>query len=187
MRLKLCAVFSISFLAISVQMLAFDGQRKGLILGGGLGAGYISYEETSPKFKLNRAALAINFKIGYAPTNSLELYVTADVSGFVYQYQTDTDVIGMTIIGFSGVGLTKYLSPGGTGFFISGGVGLASLDFLNTQTGSGDYDGGLGLLGGLGYDLSKHWRIQGDVVYISMPAVNTKSLGFKVTFNFLAF
>jgi hypothetical protein len=183
---RIKSVFLLSLLVLSSQLLAFDGQRKGFILGGGIGAGSISYEETAPEWKLNRFALTGNFKIGYAPTNSLELYYIADVSEFAYS-QSESLVAGGTCIGFSGVGLTKYLSPRGTGLFLSGGVGIPLLTFLNTRSGVGDVTGGFGLLGGIGHDVSRHWRLQGDVVYISMRAVHTKSLGVRVTFNFLAF
>ncbi len=187
MRLKACSVFFLSFFVLSAHLPAFNGQKKGFILGGGIGAGYLSYKETSPEFKLNRFAGAGNFKIGYAPTDSFEIYFVGDLSMFGYLFQGDVDDMGVTVIGFNGLGLTKYLSTRGTGFFVSGGVGISFLSFFSTRTGSGDVNGGLGLLGGIGYDLSRHWRIQGDVVYTNLPAAHTKSLGFRVTFNFLAF
>ena len=68
------------FIAISIlcstSIYAFDGERNGFIIGGGLGVGYLS-NTTSPGFSLDndsRIVFQTNFKIGYAPSNTLEIF-----------------------------------------------------------------------------------------------------------------
>ena len=128
--------------------LAFDGLRKGFILGGGVGPGYLTYEG-GDKF-----CLATNFKIGFAPSNSFEIYYLNTVSWFGLDSET-------FINGVTGLGLTKYLKSEGRGFFVLGGVGLAFL----RELGGNEHGSGFGLTGGVGYDVAKHWSVQADVTY----------------------
>jgi len=187
MKIRTYSVALLSFLVLSSQLLASDGQRKGFILGGGIGVGYLSLKETwgdpeSTSWQ-GHPAFETNFKIGYAPSNSLEIYWINSVSWF--WYSQDTFLIGVT-----GLGLTKYLNPNGTGFFVSGGIGLSFYKDFDPEFPSAT---GLGLLGGIGYDIAKHWSIQADVLYTTMngkgfqgiPKVT--SMGAKATLNFLAF
>ena len=185
MKLRTYSVALLSFLVLSSQLLAFDGQRKGFILGGGIGGGYLHYVESYgfPVSGLKTFAVATNFKIGYAPSNSLEIYYINSVSWFGYSQAA-------FIIGVTGLGLTKYLNPNGTGFFVSGGIGLSFYQPFE----AGDEDRpatGFGLLGGIGYDIAKHWSIQGDILYTTMNGygygLRITSLGVRATLNFLAF
>jgi hypothetical protein len=180
MRIKTCAVFLLAVLLMSAPLLAFNGQRKGFILGGGVGAGYLSYQERfdgEGPFDLNKFSLATNFKIGYAPSNSLEIYYINSVSWFGYMSET-------LLIGVTGAGVTKYLSPKGTGFFVSLGAGIS---FFRSLTAGGGSFTGFGLIGGIGYEFSKHWSIQGDVLYTTMESNQIRSLSVRATVNFLAF
>ncbi len=86
------------------------------------------------------------------------------------------------INGITGLGLTKYLKPEGPGFFVFGGVGLAVMQEFT----GGEDDSGFGLIGGIGYDISKHCSIQGDIIYTNY-AGEWQSVGVRVTVNFLAF
>jgi hypothetical protein len=169
MKLKVGAVFLVVFMVLSSQLLAFDGLRKGFILGGGAGPGYLTYEE------VDKFCLATNFKIGFAPSNTFEIYYLNSVSWF--GISSSTFVNGLT-----GLGLTKYLNPEGRGLFVFGGVGLALL----WELGGNESGSGLGLTGGAGYDIAKHWSVQADVTYCSISdAPNNVSV--RVSVNFLAF
>ena len=175
MKLRTCSVLLLSFLVLSAQLLAFDGQRKGFILGGCIGAGSIHYEE--PGWAgFNKGAFVTNFKIGYAPSNSLEIYYINSVDWFSYYSES-------LIMGTTGVGVTKYLNPKGNGFFVFGAVGISF--FQNTTYSNGHT--GFGFIGGAGYDIAKHWSIQGDVMYTDVESGTAKSWAFRATLNFLAF
>jgi hypothetical protein len=186
MKLKTWAVFLLSILLMSAQLLAFNGQIKGFILGGGLGAGYLRYErhpEGLAGIALDKFSLATNFKIGYAPSNSLEIYFFNSASWFGYNYP-GLENAPLAAIGVTGVGLTKYLSPKGNGFFVFVGGAWSFYSALSSDVGE-SY--GFGLVGGIGYDLSKHWSLQGDVLFTSMESGQIRSLCVRATLNFLAF
>jgi hypothetical protein len=170
MKLKTYAVFLVVFMVLSYQLVAFDGLRKGFLLGGGAGPGYLFNKGT------DRFCLATSFKIGYAPSNSFEIYYLNSVSWF--GAGTSTFVNGIT-----GLGLTKYFRSEGRGFFVLGGVGLAAL----VEIAGNEHATGFGLIGGIGYDIAKHWSIQGDIIYTTQPDEDWHSVGVRVTVNFLAF
>lgn len=175
MKLRTCAVLLLSLLVLSSQVMAFNGQRKGFILGGGLGAGWLNYQE--PGLEFNKVGGAGNFKIGYAPSNSLEIYFTDNVHVFNYGGASFA-------VGVGGVGVTKYLKPEGTGFFVFGGAGMGMFMVLESGGGSNT---GFGVIGGIGYDFAKHWNIQADVLYTNIESGFQKSLSIRATINFLAF
>jgi hypothetical protein len=176
MRSKILRVFLLVCLMSSVHLMAFDGERKGFILGGGVGGGYLSNK--FPSFTLNKFAIGTNFVIGYAPTNSFEIYYLNTVSWWFED--TITLVTGLT-----GIGATKYFNPKGSGLFITGGIGVG-VHYAPFEEGNASY--GLGLLGGIGFDIAKHWRLQGEAVFVSInDGFYIKSLGFRLTLNTLAF
>jgi len=182
MRLKACVVFLAALAVLSAELSAFDGLRKGFILGGGVGGSYLTYEEPWPVGdvrKLDKFSLATNFKIGYAPSNSLEIYWFSTVSWAALPYDSSVIAVG-------GIGLTKYLSKAGKGFFLFGGIG-SSVNAAASFLGETKSEFGLGLIAGIGYDIAKHWSIQGDVVYTSMMSGQVTSLSARLTVNFLAF
>ncbi len=174
MKLKSCAMVCVSFLVLASQLSAFDGQRKGFILGGGIGGGSLSWNG------LNKGVFATNFIIGYAPSNSFEIYYTNNGSWFS---GSGNDYY----VGVTGVGVTKYLKPEGKGFYLCGGIGLSILTgYWVFDQGSNT---GFGAIAGIGYDVAKHWRIQGEVMYTSINQTFGTSTGwsFRATINVIAF
>lgn len=182
MRLRAFVMFLVAFVLLFADLSAFDGLRKGFILGGGVGGCYLTYEEPWPVGdvrKLDKFSLATNFKIGYAPSNSLEIYLFSTVSWAALPYDS-------SIIAVGGIGLTKYLSKAGKGFFLFGGIG-SSVNAAASFFGETESEFGLGLIGGIGYDIAKHWSIQADVVYASFGSGERTSLAARLTLNVLAF
>jgi len=176
------SVFLFSFLILSAGSWASDSQRKGFILGGGLGAGGVT-NTTSYSAEIwtwHSFATAANIKVGYAPSNSLELYLIG--SGLVIGGQI------WDFIGVAGVGLTKYLSRNGTGLYFSGGLGISFFNWEHSIL-----DPGMGFLFGAGYNLSKHLSLQGDIIHarLSQHAEMFRewedAWGFGVTLNYLVF
>jgi hypothetical protein len=156
----------------------FDGQRKGFVLGGGLGGVYLFW----PGYGGDRQNLAFtsNFKVGYAPSNSFEVYFINPLSF----YMDDQEPY---LIGASCIGVTKYLKPEGKGVFLCGGIGVTSSWLL--EAGSPSYldhpFNGFGAFGGIGYDIGKHWYIQADLLYTNVDY--GPRWGFRVTLNTVAF
>lgn len=169
MKLKRCAALALAFAVLSAPALAFNGKRKGFILGGGVGGTYLSYHEDSG-FEENKFSLATNIKIGYGQSESLEVYYVNSCS------------LGEGGVNISNcIGVTKYLNREGKGVFLFGGVGIALI------YGLWDSQAGVNALGGVGYDIGRHWSIQGDVLYANLESGATSTLSFRVTINFLAF
>jgi hypothetical protein len=147
----------------------FDGQRKGFILGGGLGGSYLSWDYGDINW-----TVTANFKVGYAPSNSFEVYWATIVSYIAF----DSDDFAS---GANCIAVTKYLKPEGRGLFFCGGIGLA---YTNGLDGAPSHSG-FGGFAGLGYDFAKHFYIQADALYSDVDW--TPRWGFRLTLNILAF
>lgn len=199
--MKIRSVF-ILFLLIISNLFAFDGKRKGFILGFGAGFSNISfkqkiegYGESINSDKENKIGFGTDFKIGYAPNNRVEIYYFSKVAWFSLVNALNENV---TISdGVAGAGLSYYLSPKlkeyewTSSSFISGGLGWSgwSTPFeedSESWSGTGFFVGG-------GYEFSKHYRIEADL-YINNPSIDegdytftTNSTVFMITFSALAF
>ena len=169
MKLKACAAVLVASMALAAQALAFDGKRKGFILGGGVGGTYLSYKEDSG-FEENKFSLATNIKIGHGQSESLEIY-----------YVNSCSMVDAGLNISNCIGVTKYLNREGKGIFLFGGAGIA------LAIGLWDSRAGVNMLGGIGYDIGRHWSIQGDVLYTYLESGLTSIVNFRVTINFLAF
>jgi hypothetical protein len=173
---RLNTLACILFFAFS-NLYAFDGERKGFILGGGIGAGFLS-NTVSFKSSLTRdyrAVFLTNFKIGYAPSNTWEIYYINKASWWV-----DSDIT--FILGLSAIAITVYTdNTTKTGWFISGGLGLSKLD-APFESGL-ESTNGYGLFVGQGYEFSRRWNLEVDFLYSTIGA----DRGILVTINVLAF
>lgn len=191
-------IFIIFFLTITAS--AFDGKRKGFILGGGIGPGFTSYTQElagwDPYFgytkiksdQETKVALMTNFKIGYAPTDFWELYYTSKVSWFSFE-----SISGDVIIanGISALGVTYYFKPEAPSPFTAGGIGFSTWNAPFES--DSDTWIGLGLFAGAGYEFTKHFNIEVDLLW-GKPGdselgidVSTNALSVKVTVNALAY
>ena len=154
----------------STTVFAFDGQRKGFILGGGVGGGFLIMKSSSSfgEFTESNAVFLTEFKIGGAPSNTLEVFLIAKGSH-----------LGESDLTLTAAGISKYFGTSETGLFVTGGVGLSAVEFAE----------GLGLFGGVGYEFSKHFSIQGDILYsrVRERLNDSDSFNFRVTLNALAF
>jgi hypothetical protein len=182
LKLRTISLFLFSFLILSAGSWASDSQRKGFILGGGLGAGGMTDTSSysGEGWTWHSFATAVNIKAGYAPTKSLELYLIG--SGFVIGGQS------WEFIGVAGVGLTKYLSRNGTGLYFSGGLGISFFNWEHPIR-----DPSMGFLFSAGYNLSKHLSLQCDIIHARL-SMHTEMFrnwedawGFGVTLNYLVF
>lgn len=156
--------------------------RKGFIIGGGIGIGGMAIEANSilGSGEATRSAFLTDFKIGYAPSNILEIYYINKVfwwgeSGFTLIHALST------------IGLSAYTNKRtGTGLFITTGVGISTVDapFENVNASYG-----LGLFGGLGYEFIPHWSFEVNLLYshISDLGVNLDLFGIRLTINGLGY
>jgi len=165
------------------NLYSFDGERNGFILGGGIGGGYLSNSTSYNSYSNtdSRGVFLTNFKIGYAPGNTLEIYYISKVNWWGQSDITFT-------LGLSAIAATFYLdSATETGWSISGGLGLSSLSApFEEDLESSD---GFGLFIGGGYEFAKHWNVELDLFYsaITDSGSDLNSFGVQITINGLAY
>lgn len=159
-------------------------QRKGFVIGGGIGVGLTSYvfELDRSQFNVvtdrqNKQALATDFKIGYAPSNDLALYWMSKVSWF-----SEEDILIAN--GFGGLGASYSLYSMTPGLFANGGIGLSTWTTPFEQDSGGRT--GLGLVAGIEYEFSSHWIFDVDLLWgrPSANSVTSKVRGLKFTLNY---
>ena len=167
----------------------FDGVRKGFVLGGGAGIGLSSYTLSGGGATSNRESqfsFMTDFKIGYAPTNQIEIVYTSKGAWF----QGDGNLLNtFTILNnVSTASVNYYLKPEAPStFFLSGGLGLASLSAPFESNVDSWY--GFGFYVGAGYEFVKHYSVAFDFMY-GLPedsGVTFNGLTPRVTFVATAF
>ena len=146
MTKRLILVLLLTVLAvIPTRTHAFDGDRKGFILGFGVGYGAARYSDDFSN------GLATTFKIGGGPTNNYMIYY----SNRVVFYGSDMAQ------GMSAVGVSYFLKPSGPSFFFSGEVGLANRVRVSSNT---SYGTDLGITIGAGYEFTPHFMLEANVM-----------------------
>ena len=149
-------------LVIAVSISAFDGNRKGFVLGGGLGFGpvaKVSVDGASDDY--DKSGLALNFVIGYAWDEQNMLVFQRDA--ILYSEETIYGDDISIVQGFSGIGYYHYFGPVGKSFYINGGIGFQDWTSMDSDYESNDVGGGI-LLGG-GYEFTRHVQVHGSLSF----------------------
>lgn len=169
-------------LLISVSASAFNGGRRGFVLGGGIGFGPVASisEDGRPYSKKENSGVAVNFMIGYAwDEQKMIVYfrdaVIYEAEFVVLGFGGDKNVVLNVAQGFSGVGYFHYFGEQGSSAFLTAGLGLQDYTFLDNDVAS--YETGFGFLIGGGYEFRPHVQ-----VYMNLSGGKT-SLGSVVDFN----
>ncbi len=165
-----------------------EAQRRGLVVGIGLGPGVASYTGSAPgplfPDRATEIGVATDFHIGGVIGDSSELYLMSKVM-FVW----DTRV-GFLATGVVGVGFTYPLNPD---FYINFGVGVGlwseidvDLEIFSNASPPESHTG-LGLVAGGGYYLSERWVLDLDIMYASPSddSLDISLLGIALSVNFL--
>lgn len=183
--------------ALAMPAMGFDGQRKGFILGGGLGFGMTSFSQTleygglkSTSDTENKGAFITNFKIGFASDEQIEFYYASKVTWFGITNVYDENVTVAN--GLNAFGMTYNLKPAFPTYFITGGIALATWD-LPFEDPAPDTWTGFGLYVGGGYEFAKHYSVELDLLY-GNPGdsqaglrISSSALSFALTINALAY
>ncbi len=164
LRILLLVVCSSS---LPISAAAFDGQRQGFVLGGGLGAGLVSFSQeasggglTLETERQEEPALATEFVIGGGLNETTLLTYSARVSWFSIVNLFDDDVTVTHALGI--VALTQYARPTAPSFYYTVGVGFSTWD-LPFEEEAGDPWVGLGLRAGVGYEFRSHFSVEASV------------------------
>jgi hypothetical protein len=151
---------------------AFDGQRKGFVMGGGLGFGPVATVKVDD-FDESYTGIAINLLIGYAWDNQNMITVMRD--GVVYTIDFGSDKVTVAQ-GFGGIVWSHYFSHFDKGGFINLGLGLQDWSSLEDEYESNDP--GVGVLAGGGYEFTRHVQIYGN---FSLGKTSFQNIDFSHT------
>ncbi|MCX6601474.1 MAG: hypothetical protein NT025_07915 [bacterium] len=175
-------------IGLTTHAKAWDGERKGFVLGIGLGPGYTTFKQKFGSYERdreNKGALVTDFKIGYAPTNQLALYWMSKVSWFSMTYGLDDKVT--TTAGTAGLGASYYVQPRAPSAFVCGGIGYSTWSWPFEEDAESWM--GLGLTAGGGYEFARYWNVEGNLIWgnPSKDGCETDFVTFKVTVNVLGY
>lgn len=168
-------------LGITTSASAWDGQKKGFLLGigGGLGLADIS-----------KLSYGFDGQIGYAPDDLLQVYLIGRQVWF-----EDNGTVSLNI---SGAGAVYSLKPQLPSLFLVGGLGFAReskpfeavKDVFMAETPEDIVKGvekaegktGIGLIVGGGYEFARHLSLEANLLLSS-----TKTVAVKVSLNLLGY
>lgn len=193
MRVKVTIAVIAALLTVwsASDISAFDGERKGFVLGFGIGPAVTSFTQTLAyqcqevtSDRENKFGLGTDFRIGYAPSNRLMIYYTNKVTWLSIENALNEDVIIVNGVGLLGV--SYYFKPEKPSLYLTGTLGLSTWgDYQEI----GDGWSGFGIGAGVGYELARYWSVEGNLIY-GKPGdsemgldVHTNALGFMVTLN----
>jgi opacity protein-like surface antigen len=128
-------------------------QRKGFIIGFGIGPGVTSATQGGSKW--SGWGLATDLKIGAQVSKSIQVYYLGRTNWF-----TPTDLVGA---GISAFGVTYVLPTAPV--HISGGLGLASWLPVCVSECDSTTESGFGLTGGVGWEFADLWLLDFGVTY----------------------
>lgn len=176
-KAMLSALIACLILFITIDAFAFDKERKGFILGFGLGPGYSTYSEIislsstgaqQSDESLNKVSLFTDFKIGYAPSNQLMIYWMSKVGWFGREDTIHSTTGGprkedVTVaIGVGGVGVTYFFQPKAPSIFVSAGGGFSARSYPFKG-----YEPWLsyGLAGSVGWEFKENWALELSAIW----------------------
>ncbi|RMD63294.1 hypothetical protein D6833_05820 [Candidatus Parcubacteria bacterium] len=180
MKKQITLIWVLVFIFTTNSAQAFDGKRKGFILGSALGLGYMS----SNTFK--HLMLPFEINVGHAPSNTTEIYFTMKVDSW---------------FGEPGFGTLAMYGVGGNYYGLSEKWFLTSAVGWTVVTGASESEG-QALIGwaysvGVGYQFGKHWHVKAEALSSDMIGIATsssggtenfvKSLNLRVTLSVMAF
>ncbi len=174
---------------------AFDGSRRGFVLGAGLGAGASSFTQTLTQGSFSassdretKSAFVTDFHIGGGIDDTTVLTYTSRVTWFSLEVvrSFDVDVVELDeVLITSGVGvftLTKYARAEAPSTFARGGVGFSSWD-TPFESDAGKASVGLGALLAVGYEFAPYWSVELGATW-GLP--RTDSMGVELETNALS-
>ncbi len=153
-RIYLSSLIILLLLAASSK--AFDGKRKGFILGGGLGVGpYARVSVNGADGNWDHTGLGFNLLIGYAWDERNMLVYLRDIVLYLRDIETGLGAsTDLQALGFLGVGYFHYFGPVGRSAYFC--VGLGHQDGFSEFAEHTYSHSGLGFLVGGGYEFARH-------------------------------
>ncbi len=168
----LLASSAFGFKGIAQHGKIVDGKRQGFIIGIGLGGHQIKFTQdvslngNRGTTKRTKSGLSVDFAIGYAPSNKLELFLFGKAADFsITNFYEDEVTINNTLAGFGGSYFFSIPQNDETwveSFYLSSGFGRAIWSAPEIE-GAADHEGS-GFFVGAGYEFLQYVRFEVNVV-----------------------
>lgn len=155
MRIKF---YLFTLLILSSTCFAFDSEREGFVIGGGIGYAPNAHTEIAgfQGSRVSTSGFAGSLITGYGYNeNTLFLLMVEGLKSNTRTILTPTESIKQ---GFAGFGVRFYFDHIGSSFFISSGIGLQF--YLNSKDSDFAHNSGLGYLIGGGYEFAENFQVQ---------------------------
>lgn len=170
-------------MALTTSIFAFDGNRKGFVLG--FGAGYQNSNENLtydfwPTVDVNTNGLYTHFKIGYGFNENFILYYSRPAHWSTYEDYISKE---FKLNGLTGIGGAYYFNGNGASPYVFGAIGIAD-SFINPWA----YEDGDAYQIGVGYEFSNQTSV--EVAYYSATFNgrdiygDVNSLSFSINYLF---
>ena len=165
----------------------FDGNRKGFVLGGGLGFSPLAkYSFVDPIFNTGltieeeKTGVALQFVIGYGWDEQNLIVYEGNVVGYCSDYINKSMAQG-----FNGASWFHYYGLPGKSIYTTVGLGFYVFDVEDFDAN----DPGIGVLLGVGYEFSKHWQFGCNLGFgkTSDHGVDFEHTHISVMFSGIAF
>ena len=164
-RLTILALTGMALLA--TDALAFDNQRKGFMIGLGMGGGVVDYKSVSTRQtvtgpeEINNGddqvgAFTLDFRIGGGVNDHLMVYYLSKLPWFK---NPDGRNNGSLTTGFVGAAASYHFREEPGGFYVIIGLGWQSWS-RGFPVGSAETRWGPGMLAGIGWELSPHFPLE---------------------------
>ncbi len=178
--MKIYLIFLVA-LFTSSDILAQNNERKGFILGLGVGPSTNSYD-FGFGISDNSLAFASNFKIGYAPTDQVALYWSSQVAWFKID-----GLDALTTNSVAGLGGSYYLNEDAPSLYLNAVLGFANWATPFEPDASNSLGFGLGIGGG--YEFARHWSPEINFTYgkPSDDFIEIKTWSVRLTINYLMY
>lgn len=157
--------------ALAPAARAFDNERRGFVIGIGLGLGATHYRQVAVEQGGSGVVVAerdwtqsfsfpIDFKIGWGATEKLLVTYSSRVAWLSVTSALNTkNTINSAI---HGVGVTYYFKPEGPSWFVSGVVGVST--WATTLSTDPEFKGP-GFQVGVGWEFQPHFALEATVSY----------------------
>jgi hypothetical protein len=194
---RLLALVVISSMLLAGHAGAFDGERRGFILGAGLGIGGTSFTQTAEfqgqsttSDRINRTTFISDMKLGWGASKQVEIYYTSKLSWFEMRNANGKKV--QVSDGIEGIGVTYSLRKIPPTWNLSGGMALSSWSLPFEDNPPKPWLG-RGYHIGVGYEFSPHYSCEIGLIHGNPGKsedggeISANSTIIKFTINALAY